>query len=394
MTTHLPPPHQRWAAVGHSSEPNAWTAGTAAAEQALERDHAKLLIIFCSESYDMPELLAAVNARSGGVPLIGCSTAGQIATDGPGDASVVVTAIGGEGFEATTAAVQQSGGSLREAGAEVAAGIASLDGKPHRVVLMLSDALAGDQREVIRGAYAVLGAGVPLVGACAGDDFKMTATYQFHGDQVLQGGLVAASLVSDGPFGIGVRHGWTKVGEPVLVTRAGGNRVYELDDRPALDVYLERLGAPDAAHTDAAAFSEFGILHPLGLDRRSSEQAVRFVAGADFEERSLTMIAEVPQGRPAWFMRGDVTSVQSATDDACASAIEALGGRSPLALIAFDCAARRGVLGDDGIVEEVTRIARHADGSPVAGFFSYGEIARDSGVPTFHNQTLVVLALS
>jgi hypothetical protein len=30
----------------------------------------------------------------------------------------------------------------------------------------------------------------------------------------------------------------------------------------------------------------------------------------------------------------------------------------------------------------------------VAGFYSYGEIARTSGVAGFHNQTLVVLAIT
>jgi hypothetical protein len=118
------------------------------------------------------------------------------------------------------------------------------------------------------------------------------------------------------------------------------------------------------------------------------------VAGADFEERSLTMIAEVPQGGLAWFMRGDDDSVQSATDGACSDALGALDGRSPLALLAFDCAARKGVLGDEGTVEEVARIAGHADGAAVAGFYSYGEIARTQGVAGIHNQTLVVLALS
>jgi hypothetical protein len=327
------------------------------------------------------------------VPLIGCSTAGEITGEGPADAGVVVMALGGEGFAAVTASADQSIGG-RAAGAEVAAGVASLDDKSHTVMLLLSDALAGDQQEVIRGAYGVLGAGVPLVGGCAGDGFKMAGTYQFHGDQVLRGAVVGALLATDAPFGVGVSHGWTKVGEPVLVTRSAGNRVYELDDRPALDVYLERLGAPEAARSDSAAFAEFGILHPLGLDRRSGEQAVRFVAGADFEERSLTMIAEVPQGGLAWFMRGDAASVQSATDEACAAALAALGEREPLALIAFDCAARRGVLGDEGIVDEVGRIAEHAGDVPVAGFYSYGEIVRTSGVPGFHNQTLVVLALS
>lgn len=385
------PTTTRWAAVGGSDDSNAYVAGETAAAQALEQEDAKLLIVFCSDSYDLPELLRGINEKSGGVPLIGCSTAGQIATGGPGDASVVVTALGGAGFAATTAAVQQDDAdSRRAAGAEVAGRVVGLNGKPNRVVVMLSDALAGDQTEVLRGAYAVLGAGVPLVGGCAGDDFKMSATYQLHGDEVLTGAVVAAALVSDAPFGVGICHGWEKTGEPVLVTRSAGNTVYELDDRPALDVYLERHGATG---TEAGAFGEFGVMHPLGLERRSSEPAVRFVAGADFEERSLTMIAEVPQGGLAWFMTGDKESVQAATDEACEAALAGLGDRSPLALIAFDCAARRGVLGDDGIVEEVSRIAAHAGGSPVSGFYSYGEIARTTGAARFHNQTLVVLAL-
>jgi hypothetical protein len=384
----------RWAAVGRSSHVDARTAGGEAARAALQHDDAKLLVVFASDSYDLPALLAAINERSGGVPLIGCSGAGQFATDGPSDASVVVTALGGPGFAAVTAAAQQDGGRLRETGVDVATQVATVGDGEHRVVLMLSDALAGDQEEVIRGAYSVLGATVPLVGGCAGDDFKMVGTYQFHGDQVLQGGVVAAALVSDAPFGVGVCHGWKKTGDPVIVTKSGRNTVYELDDRPALDVYLERLGAPEAAYTDPAAFAEFGIVHPLGLDRRSSEPAVRFVAGADFEQRSLSMIAEVPQGGLAWFMTGDDASVQSATDVACGVALEALGGREPAALLAFDCAARRGVLGDEGIVAEVERIAGHAGGAPVAGFYSYGEIARTSGAARFHNQTLVVLAVA
>jgi hypothetical protein len=52
------------------------------------------------------------------------------------------------------------------------------------------------------------------------------------------------------------------------------------------------------------------------------------------------------------------------------------------------------VLGDDGIKREVDRIADHAGGVPVAGFYTYGEIARTHGVNGFHNQTLVVLALA
>jgi len=42
---------------------------------------------------------------------------------------------------------------------------------------------------------------------------------------------------------------------------------------------------------------------------------------------------------------------------------------------------------------EISRVAEVAGGAPVAGFYTYGEIARTHGISGFHNQTLVVLAV-
>jgi hypothetical protein len=268
-----------------------------------------------------------------------------------------------------------------------------VESQPHRVLLLLADGLAGDQQEIVRGAYAVAGAAVPLVGGCAGDDLRMVATHQFFGDEVMTDAVVAAAISSNAPIGIGVRHGWRRVGEPMLVSASAANRVDMLDDRPALDVYLERLKAPPEARSDPAAFTHFAQTHPLGLARRRGEEHVRFVSGADFEHRSILCIAEVPQGGLTWLMEGDATSVLDATDAACAEAIGALDGRKPIGLLTFDCIARKSVLGLD-VRDEVARVAAHAGAAPVAGFYTYGEIARTHGVSGFHNQTLVVLAVS
>jgi hypothetical protein len=281
---------------------------------------------------------------------------------------------------------------LRDAGAEVAACAGEAPDHPHQALLLLTDGLAGDQTEVVRGAYSVVGAATPLVGGCAGDDLKMERTHQFWNDEVLDDAVVGAWLASDAPLGIGVQHGWRRVGEPMLVTGSVGSKVLSLDDQPALDVYLERLQPPAAAHGSPADFTQFALTHPLGLSRRSGEE-VRFVAGADLVERSLNCIAAVPQGALVWMMEGNDDSVLAATDAACLEALESLGHRPPIGMLAFDCIARRGVLGDGGIRREVERIAGHA-GGPIAGFYTYGEIARTHGVNGFHNQTLVVLALT
>jgi hypothetical protein len=384
----------RWLGVGSSHATDARRAGADAAAEALEGREACLLIVFCSDGYDLEQLLAGINGCSGGAPLIGCSTAGEISTDGPGDSSVVVIAVGGDGFRAQTAVVERASTRLREAGAHVASCFEQVDALPHRVLMLLTDGLAGDQQEIVRGAYSVLGAEIPLVGGCAGDGLKMKITYQLYGDRVLTDAVVGAALASDAPFGIGVRHGWRKVGEPMIVTSSQGNRVLLLDDEPALDVYFTRLGVPDEAREDAALFTRFALTHPLGLDRGRGEDQVRFIAEADFDERSLVCIAEVPQGGITWLMEGDEQSVLDASDAACSDALAALGGRPPLGMIAFDCIARRGVLGEEGIGREIGRIADHAAGAPVAGFYTYGEIARTHGISGFHNQTLVVFAVS
>lgn len=383
---------RRWFAVGHSDLPGGHAAGAEAARAAIAGRDAKLLLVFCWDGYDLKALLDGIAGVAPGVPLVGCSTAGEISGDGPGDGGVVVTAFGGDGFTVATAAAGVEDGALREAGAKAAECTSRLGPGRHRVLLLLTDGLAGDQQEVVRGAYSVVGAETPLVGGCAGDGLQMKGTFQLHGKRVLHNSVVAAGLASDGPFGIGVRHGWRRVGEPMVVTRSEGNRVYELDDRPALDSYLELLAAPPEARTEPAHFTRFALTHPLGLSRRSGEE-VRFVGGADFTERSLVCIAQVPQGAQTWIMEGDEQSVLEATDGACGDALGALGDEPPLGLVTFDCIARRGVLGDVGIEREVGRIAAFAGGAPVAGFYTYGEIARIRGMRGFHNQTLVVLAV-
>lgn len=385
---------ERWVAVGRSSHSDARAAGSEAAAEAKGGSDPKLLLVFCSDAYDLPELLAGINETSGGVPLIGCSTAGEIARNGPGDSGVVVTAFGGDGFSVATAMAGNAAADMRAAGATVAASVDSVEEKEHKVLLLLSDGLAGEQQELVRGAYSIVGAEVPLVGGCAGDDLKMKATAQLYNGMVLTDAVVGATLSSSAPVGIGVRHGWRNVGDPMLVGSSGGSRVFTLDDKPALDVYLDRMSAPEEARTDADAFTRFAMNHPLGLARRSDEAHIRFIAGADFEDRSLGCIAEVPQGATVWLMVGDEDSVLAATDGACSDALAALQGRDPLGLIAFDCIARRSVLGEAGIANEIDRIAGHAGNAPVAGFYTYGEIARISGISGFHNQTLVVLAVA
>jgi hypothetical protein len=244
---------------------------------------------------------------------------------------------------------------------------------------------------MLRGAYGAAGANTPLVGGGAGDDLRVRSR-QIFGRQVMLDSVVAAAIRSGGPIGVSASHGWKREGDAMMVTASRGNDVYTLDDRPALDVYLERHNAPPGVENDREAFVNFALTRPLSTSRRG-QVAVRHVLATDPIGRTLRCASTVPRGATVWLARGDVQSTVEAAGRACDEAIAALAGSPLLALLLFDCTGRRAVLGDVGIAQERDLISERAGDAAVAGFYSYGEIARVTGVDGFHNQTVVALAL-
>jgi len=380
----------RWAVVGRSAHPDAASAGREAARSALAaHDDARLLIVFASSDHDLRAVADGIAEAAPGVPVVGTTTAGELDAAGPVQGSVQALALGGDGFSFSATAVSAAA-DPRAAGARAAACVGDVADAPHRVLLLLSDGSNETQPDIVRGAYSVAGAGVPLVGGLAGhrapDDGGEPEL--LYGNAVLKGAVVGVAIGSDAPIGVGVRHGWHPVGEPMLVTRVAAGRVLELDGRPAATVYRERLGGdPDVPVTVAAT-----LTHPLGMRRRVGEAHARWVDDDGAEDGSLRGV--VPAGALVWLMDSDADGVIDATDAACGEALGALGDDPPLAVVAFDCNARLMILGDDGARDEVARMAAHAGDAALTGWYTFGEIARTRGTAGVHQQTLVVLALA
>jgi hypothetical protein len=377
----------RWADVGRSAHPDAAIAAHDAARGALgDHEDAALLLVFASGSYDLRILAAAVAEVALGIPIVGCSSAGEIAADGPGTGSVVVIALGGEGFSFSLAAATTAGAAPRDAGMRVAACVGDVADRAHRVLLLLADGPAAIHAELVRGAYSVTGAGVPLVGGVAAHPEHGHADEHavIYGGAVLHGAVVGVAIGSDAPIGIGVRHGWQPMGEPLLVTRAAPGRILELDGRPAADVYRDRLGGRDP--DDACVLG-----HPLGLQQRLGELHIRSVTLDGAPDGGLE--CAMPAGALVWAMRSSADAILDAAAAACGDALGALNGAPPCLVVAFDCAARRKFLGTRA-GEEIERLTGAAGPAALGGLYTYGEIARTRGILGFHHQTLVVLALA
>jgi hypothetical protein len=388
--------NRRWMGVGRRADSDSRTAARTAAVEALVGDDPKLVVVFFAITHDAGAIVAGIREVAPDVPLIGCSTHGEIAPGGPTDGTIVVTVIGGPGISVSTSVAEAISGRQRDAGAQIAQCISKVDGtgRPHRALLILTDGRARDQEAILRGCYGVVGASIPLIGGAAGDGWQMAHTIVVHGNDVMTDAVVGATIASEAPLAVGVGHGWRRTGEPMIVTGAGNGRVYTLDDRPAMDVYLDRLGAPAEAYTDRQAFMHFTMSRPLGVQRRSGVEARNLSTEIDIEGRSIGSGSAIDHGGLTWAMTGDEESILAATDNVCRSVLAGLGGRDLVGLLAFSCAALRAVLGDDGIKRENERIAEWAGDAPFAGFYTYGEIARIRGIDGFHNQTLAVLAIA
>ena len=73
---------------------------------------------------------------------------------------------------------------------------------------------------------------IPFVGGAAGDNLTWDDTRTFGDGRVLSNGIVAVWINSARPMGVSVDHGWRPAGRPMLVTRAEGTIVHELDGTP------------------------------------------------------------------------------------------------------------------------------------------------------------------
>lgn len=382
----------RWVGVGHAADADSRRAATRATDEALRGSDPALLLVLAGIENDHQAVMAGVTACAPGVPLIGCSTAGELTADGVADGSVLVIALGGAGFSAATGSASIGA----DAGAAGLAAAACIDDLPDdgrdQVLVLLGDGLAPNKDEVVRGAYGMVGAGVAIVGGFAGDQMRFTQTVQYHDGRVLHDAVVTAAIASDGHLGIGVSHGWRRVGEPMVVTSVDDAAVLTLDHRPAVEVFLERCGVPLDMASDEEAMQGLVLTRPLGLTGPRGDEA-RHIGWLEPDRGALMMAAPILPGSTVWLMEGDHDTTLAAGDTAAAAALEALGGSDPLGLLVFDCAARRWMLGTEGVAREVERIGKQAPDALLAGLHTYGEVARLHGMAGVHNQTAVVVAV-
>lgn len=173
--------------------------------------------------------------------------------------------------------------------------------------------------------------------------------------------------------------GWKPLKRRFKITKADREILYELDGKPAFDVYQRFLNIEknDKFFSNTLEFplflehGEVDILRcPLAVNDDDS-----LVMSSDMQEDAIVRLA---YGDPATILSSIRRDGQNIADF------------QPEVIQTFSCAARRAFWGDENISDETVVFSNIA---PTAGFYTHGEFLRKDGDMLNFNVTLVIAAM-
>lgn len=173
--------------------------------------------------------------------------------------------------------------------------------------------------------------------------------------------------------------GWKPLKRRFRITKADREILYELDGKPAFDVYQRFLNIEknDKFFSNTLEFPLFlehgnvDILRcPLSVNDDDS-----LVMSSDMQENAIVRLA---YGDPETILNGIKRDSQNIADF------------QPEVIQTFSCAARRAFWGDENISDETVVFSSIA---PTTGFYTHGEFLRKDGDMLNFNVTLVIAAM-
>lgn len=316
-----------------------------------------------------------------------CSTAGEILDVEVFDDTIVTTAVH---FEKTVIKTRQlslvdNWTSDTGLGREIASFFPQ---ENLRHILLLSHGLNVNGTRLIEGMKAKLNHSVSISGGLAGDGPDFVKTVVGLNEPPSENKVVAVGFYGESiNVGYGSFGGWDTFGHTRKITRSVENVLYELDGKPALDLYKSYLG--DKAKDLPAS----GLLFPLSIktDEHAKDELVRTILSVNEEDKSLTFAGDIPDGGEARLMKANFESLYEGAGRAAENSISTMKDKAQLALL-ISCVGRKLILKQhtEDEVESVREVI--GDEAVMTGFYSYGELGpdRQGNSCYLHNQTMTI----
>ena len=214
----------------------------AAAEElhrGLTQPDPSLVLFFCSSEYDREVLAGEIGARFGAVPVVGCTTAGEIGPLGCRDGSLTRRELRPVGRRGRGRAPR------RPAGVQPPEGVAFASGLRRRLedeapqadahnsfAFLLVDGLFGHEEQLAHALQEGLG-DIPLVGGSAGDSMSFASTYIYRDGEFVSGSAVLVLVSTPLPFMEFKTQHFEPTDERLVVTEADPDRAHGQRDQRA-----------------------------------------------------------------------------------------------------------------------------------------------------------------
>lgn len=360
-----------------------WTRQTA---EINDLDAQLVLLFGCRKVLERREIFQELKVLYPDAYIIGCSTAGEISGARVLDNSLVSTAV-----EFKHTKIYGTDIKLCEVKNSFQAGVLLAHSMPKddlSHLFVLSDGLAVNGSELVKGLMCCLPDNVAVTGGLAGDGSDFYETLTFLNKPPQKDTVAVIGFYGDRlKIGYGSVGGWDPFGPERLITRSDGNVLYEMDGRSALELYKLYLGK----HADGLPAA--GLLFPLSIRVKEREKGlVRTILSINEEKQSLTFAGDVPEGAYARLMKANFDRLIDGAMEAAKNSYEAAGSVCPELAVLISCVGRKLLL-KQRTEEEVEGVRDILGADAVlTGFYSYGEICPFTygASPELHNQTMTV----
>ncbi|MDD5472041.1 MAG: FIST N-terminal domain-containing protein [Sideroxydans sp.] len=273
---------------------------------------------------------------------------------------------------------------------EVCASLVShLNGTAHATLFMLFDAMQPNIGSILDALYLNLANRVHYAGVNAGSETFQPMPCLFDAERVIGNGALFM-LIPDHQGAI-LEHGYHAPTRTVYATSTEGNRIAQIDWRPAFEVYQELVREQYGIEIDQQNFYEHAVHFPFGIVRANHHVVVRIPVALN-DDGSLFCVGEVPANSVLTLLERPEVDTHE-TLRVLMDGLQAMGdGKEGDDLLLFYCAGRRMHLGMEQATAELQEFSSRTSPSNIAGALSLGEIGGSTlhGYPLFHNATLVV----
>lgn len=322
--------------------------------------------------------------------LVFVSTSGDITANFVDDEGITVTAIEFEKskFEIKTSNILNSDLDSFKTGKDLVNQFTK-DGLKHIFVISEGSFINGS--ELTKGMNDAISDHLLITGGLCGDAARFEKTVASYNENPKQGEIIAIGFYGatfEASFAIHV--GWTPFGPERIVTKSESNVLFELDGKPALDLYKKYLGEKAKELPGAA------LLYPLNVKSEHEEQSfVRTILNIDEEKNTMILAGDIPENSKVQLMMTNVDNIVHAAELATKQALEKRKSKPQLALL-VSCIGRKLVL-DQRVEEEIEEVVSIVGkDTTICGFYSYGEIAPFNLELNcqLHNQTMTITLIS